>query len=303
MATIVNTVVLERGLRALFVEAFNNAEDAAELAPYILETTSDGADEKYGWLGQSPSMVEWIDERRLKALNDFDYTLKNKDYEATLSVDRNELADDRMGAIKIRINDLALKAKSTHPRRLFFDALVAGTTALAYDGLPLFSASHQEGASGVQSNIVTGTGVTVAQITADLDTAILRMRSFKDDVGEPMSEVDPAIGIISPLALQKTFRNINTLDYIGDGVQNTYKGQIKSIVSSSRLVDANDWYVVDISPGIKPFIHQLRQPVTFAALEAGSDQGFMRKKYAYGVDSREVFGYGLWQKIIKVTNT
>lgn len=302
MATIVNTVVLERGLRTLFVEAFTNAEDAAELAPYILETKSDGADEKYGWLGQSPSMVEWIDERRLKALNDFDYTLKNKDYEATLSVDRNELADDRMGAIKIRINDLAVKAKSTHPRRLFFDALVAGSTQLAYDGLPLFSASHQEGVSGVQSNIVTGTGVTVAAITADLDTAILRMRSFKDDVGEPISEVDPQIGIISPLALQKTFRNINTLDYIGDGVQNTYKGQIKSIVSSSRLVDANDWYVVDISPGIKPFIHQLRQPVTFSALEAGSDQGFMRKKYAYGVDSREVFGYGLWQKIIKVTN-
>ena len=66
-------------LRAAFIKAFNNSENPSDVMPFILETTSDGADEKYGWLGQAPSMSEWVDERRLKSLNDFDYTLKNKE--------------------------------------------------------------------------------------------------------------------------------------------------------------------------------------------------------------------------------
>ena len=118
MATVVNQVTIKRGLRAAFMKAFNNAENPADVMPFIMETTSDGPDEEYGWLGQSPSLVEWVDERKLKALNEFEYRIPNKDYEATLQVDRNSLEDDRMGAVKVRIDDLARKAR-IHPRKLF----------------------------------------------------------------------------------------------------------------------------------------------------------------------------------------
>ena len=31
-------------------------------------------------------------------------------------------------------------------------------------------------------------------------------------------------------------------------------------------------------------------------------KGFMRKQYVYGIDYRVGFGYGLWQKMIKMVN-
>lgn len=300
MSTVVNQKTLERGLRASFMKSFNNAEDPKEVMPFIMETSSDGRDEEYGWLGQSPSMSEWVDERKLKALNGFSYALVNKDYEATLSVDRNALEDDRMGAVQVRINDLALKAK-VHPRKLFFDALVAGTSALCYDGQPFFSASHVEGDSGVQTNLYTGTGVTLAQLKADIEGAEAQMRLLKDDVGEPYNEGEIKIGIVCHPSMVQKFRELNTLVQISSS-SNSMQGRISLIADSGRLVDANDWYFANINEGLKPFIRQVRKPATFASLEGESDNGFMRKQFHYGVDSREVFGYGLWQKMIKVTN-
>lgn len=300
MSTVIGSKTLERGLRAAFIKSYAAAEDPTEISPYIMETSSDGRDEEYGWLGQAPVMNEWLDERKLKALNDFGYMLKNKDYEATMSVDRNDLKDDRLGNINIRINDLAVRAKQ-HPRTLFFNALIAGTTELCYDGQPFFSASHEEGKSGTQSNLKSGSGVTLAQLKADLETVESQMRAFKDDTGEPLDESPVKIGIICPLGMINQFRELNTLVQINSS-SNGMKGRITSIVDSGRLSDVNDWYFFNINEGVKPLIRQVRQGVEFASLEGDSDQGFMRKKFVYGVDSREVFGYGLWQKAIKVTN-
>jgi phage major head subunit gpT-like protein len=300
MSTLTNPVTLERGLRAAFIKAFNNAENPSDVMPFILETTSDGADEAYGWLGQAPSMNEWVDERKLKSLNSFNYKLVNKDYEATLSVDRNALDDDRLGAVQVRINDLATKAR-IHPRKLFFAALLAGTSELCYDGQPFFSASHVEGDSGTQSNIQTGTGTTLAQLKDDIDAAESKMMGFKDDVGEPVNEGEMSIGIVCHPSMKRKFQELNTSSMISNS-DNAMKGRIKTITASTRLTDVNDWYFANIGEGIKPLIRQVRQAPKFSALEATSDNGFMRKQFAYGIDSREVFGYGLWQKMIKVTN-
>lgn len=297
MSIVANQKTLERGLRAEFVKAWALAEDAKDVSPYIMETKSNGRDEEYGWLGQSPTMSEWIDERRKKSLNSFDYTLKNKDYEATMPVARNDLEDDRLGAVQMRIADMAVKAKSTHPRKLFFEALLAGTTALCYDGATFFSASHSEGDSGTQSNLVSSTGITLAALDTDIDTAIARMKGFKDDIGEPFDESDVQIGVVCSLALEAVFNKLNTADKIGDDT-NTKKGKL-TITASGRLT-GNTWYLGNLKPGLKPFIRQIRQAVQFNSLQNDSDAGFMTKIFYYGVDSREVFGYGLWQKMIKV---
>ncbi len=294
-------VTLRKGLNAAFVKAFNNAEDPADVMPFIMETNSTSDKESYGWLGQSPSLTEWVDERKLKSLGEFDYEIPNKDFEATLSVDRNALKDDQLGNVQIRINDLARKAR-IHPRKLFIEALVDGTTELCYDGQPFFSASHQEGESGVQSNLQTGTGSTLAQIKADIDTAEATMLSYKDDTGEPWNEGEVKIGVVCPVQLKNQFIELNTLRLINNS-DNAMKGRISQITYSSRLTDANDWYIADISDGMKPIIKQNRQNPEFNSLEGDSDAGFMRKKYLYGIDYRVGFGYGLWQKMIKVTNT
>lgn len=301
MGSVVNQVTLRKGLKALFIKAWNNSEMPNDVMPFIMETTSDGADEEYGWLGASPEMSEWIDERKVKALNEFDYLIPNKSYEATIGVSRDSIEDDRLGAVQMRINEMARKAR-THPRKLFFEALLAGTTDLCYDGQPFFSASHSEGSSGTQTNLYTGTGVTLAQIQADLEGAEARMLNYKDDIGAPVNEGNIQLAVICPPALKVKFEQLNSLAFISQ-TDNFWKNKISKIVSTARLTDANDWYLADISSGLKPIVMQKRREVEFTQLEENSEKGFMSKKFHYGVDYRVGFGYGLWQKMIKVTNT
>lgn len=293
-------VTLKKGLNAAFVKAFANAENPADVMPFIMETVSTSNKEGYGWLGQSPSLTEWTDERKLKALGEFEYEIPNKDYEATLSVDRNAIDDDQLGNVKVRIDDLARKAR-IHPRKLFIEALEAGDTEICYDGQPFFSASHEEGESGVQSNLQTGTGTTLALLKADIDKAEAELLSFKDDTGEPWNEGEVKIGIVCHPKLKRMFEELNTLGQINNS-DNGMKGRISQITYSSRLSDENDYYLADISEGMKPVIMQKRQDPVFRALEGESDGGFMRKQYLYGIDYRVGFGYGLWQKMIKITN-
>jgi len=298
---LVNPVTLEKGLRADFMKAYNNGEDPQDVIPMILKTSSSSNSEKYGWLGQAPQMVEWKDERRLKGLRDFSYTLENKDYESTIEVARNTIEDDQMGSTRVRIQDLARIARA-HPRKLFFDALNAGETELAYDGQAFFSASHSEGDSGTQSNLnSSGSGTTVAQIKTDLDAAIAVMRNYLDDRGEIFYDGERDWYILAPPALEGNMRELLNASIISN-TTNTYKG-IAKLITSGRLTDANDWYLFDASAGVKPFIWQERRGPMFASQEANSSNGFMRKNYYYGIDVRRAFGYGLWQKAYKIKNS
>lgn len=297
-----NYTTLGRGLKAAFIKAYDNGENPADVMMFIMETVSTGRDEEYGWLGNSPKLREWIGDRKLTKLNSFDYKLKNKDYEATLDVLRNDIDDDRLGNYKVRISDLAAQAR-VHPRALFIEALKDGETELCYDGQPFFSASHQDSeASGVQSNLYTGTGTTLAQLKDDVEGVVAEMKCILDDTGQPFDESDVVIGIVCHPDLEQRFVELNTLARI-NSTDNSMKGRIKQITTSCRLTDKNDWYLGNIKAnGVKPIIRQVRQKPQFNSLEANSENGFMRKVYYYGIDSREVFGYGLWQRMFKVTN-
>jgi len=304
MGIISNNLLLEKGLRADFVKSFNNGEDPADVAPFIMETTSNSDSEKYGWMGESPQMREWVDERQLSGLPDYDYSIANKDYEATLKVNKNVMEDDQLGAVKVRISDLAMRARS-HKRKLFFDALVAGTTDLSYDGVPYFSASHMESGSA-QSNLLTGTAAgsyTAAKFQADFIVARATMRAYQDNQGEPRNEGELNLYVICRPELEGIVDEVLTADMLNN-TTNTLKGAAKKVISS-RLpagADVRSWYLMDASGNLKPMVHQMRSPIKFEALDKG-ERAFMRKELAFGVDSRVGFGYGLWHKAIRIANT
>ena len=295
-------ISLERGLRTIFMKAFGNGESPADVSPFIMDSPSDGADEKYGWLGQSPSMRKWVDERLIKGLLEFDYTIKNERYEATLGFQRTDLADDRYGQLSVRIRDLAAKAR-IHPRKLFFDALVAGTTGICYDGQAFFSAAHKYQVGGkTQSNLQVGTGTSLEQIMSDFGSGRTALRGLLDDQGEPWNEGgEMALTIIAPNALEGKLERIFTADLLGNNT-NTLKGKAK-FMTTGRLTDDNDWYLINTGGSLKPFVRQPRQNARFSALEGGSERGFLRDEFLYGVDYRIGFGYGLWERAVKITNT
>ncbi|NIW15640.1 MAG: hypothetical protein GWN31_17320, partial [Candidatus Thorarchaeota archaeon] len=236
--------------------------DPKDVMPMIMKTKSTSDSEKYGWLGESPQLREWVDERQLSGLNDFDYTLPNKDYEATLKVDKNTMDDDQLGNVKVRVRDLAARAR-THPRKLFFDALVAGTTDLCYDGQAFFSNSHNESGSA-QDNLLgysaAGSIPTVAEFTAAFEAARAAIRGFQDDQGEPRNEGELDLHVVASPLLENVMDQVFNATLLSNST-NTLKGAAKPLVSS-RL-SGLDFYVLDGSGVIKPLIHQERQAINF----------------------------------------
>jgi phage major head subunit gpT-like protein len=301
MGQIVNPISLEKGLRVEFMKAYEQVENGKILSA-AMSIASSADHEKFGWLGSVPQMQEFIDEKSPKGLLDHNYTIKNVPFEATLKVDKFALRNDQYSMVQTRVRDLAARAK-VFPIKLLMDLIVAGTTQLCYDGLAFFSASHVEGQSGTQTNIVNGTGTTLAQLTADFLSARTLMMSYLDDAGQPMFEdlAQQDLMIVCPPALQGTFQQLlNSTILPNNGTNVLYKAA--DLAVSSRLVDANDWYVMNRWGAVKPLVLQENMPIEFGALEGQSDEGFKRRFYLYGVEWYGNVGYGLWQKAVKVTN-
>ncbi|MFQ5894104.1 MAG: Mu-like prophage major head subunit gpT family protein, partial [Nitrospinota bacterium] len=204
MGDVVNPIVVVKGLQAHFLSAYVAAE------PFWMkiatQVDSTGPEEKYGWLGSAPAMREWEDERIPKGLLDHDYTIKNKDWEATIGVDRNAFKDDQLGAIRLRVQDLAERAKA-HPNKLISQLISDGESTLCYDGQFFFDTDHSEGDSGIQDNDLTynaadPSAVTQAEYAASFQATRVVLASFKDDRGEPFhEEAQAGLVVMVPPAL------------------------------------------------------------------------------------------------------
>lgn len=283
------TRLMTAGLKTVFQ---NGVKSYTPMYPMLTtEVESTGASEVYGRLGSNPSLKEWRDERAPKRLLEQGFTVHNKDYEATISVSRNAIKDDRYGQIKIQVQALGfagMKGKD----EFYASTVEAGTSVLCYDGQYFFDTDHSEGDSGTQANYATGTALSVA----NAKTVILAMQGFKDDRGLPAG-IKPT-HIMVPTALKFTAKEIFDPKGTGDTNANTsLKGELEIIVNPF-LTLATTWYVMDLSQPVKPIIFQNRQELEFDNTEGG-DGDFRRKEILYGVDARFAFAYGDWRTMYR----
>ena len=81
------------GLRTGFSMAFNQGFEGVEVNyPEIATVVPSATSEQhYSWLGQIPNMKEWIGDREIQNLSQYDYSIKNKNFEMTVSVNRSEI--------------------------------------------------------------------------------------------------------------------------------------------------------------------------------------------------------------------
>jgi len=154
---IVNQVNLA-GIYKTFNTIFNNALDmVTNMWPLVaMETPSTGRSVDYKWLGEFPMMREWVGDRVIKDLSAYHYEIINKDYEATVEVDRNDIEDDQIGVYTPMIQGLANAAK-VHPDILVFALLAAGFDHICFDGQYFFDTDHPVNGASV-SNFGGGSG-------------------------------------------------------------------------------------------------------------------------------------------------
>ncbi len=308
MGDVVSPIVLTKGLQAHFVKAYLAA--MAWWPKIATEVPSSSSQEKYGWLGSSPAMREWTDERVPKGLLDHEYTIVNKDWESTIAVDRNAFKDDQLGAVQIRISDLASRAR-VHPNSLLSTLIIDGESTLCYDGQFFFDTDHVEGESGTQSNDLTynasdPNAVTQAEFASAFEAAREKLAGFKDDRGEPFHEnAASSLIVMVPPALWGVGEKTLEQDTLAGNESNVLKGAYELLVNP-HLTDGTKWYLFKTDSYILPFILQMREMVKL--LQVGVKEGedvdyvrFMRKHMFFGAEARYNVGYGLWQNAVLTT--
>lgn len=272
---------------AIFNQSFEDVEP--NYTKVAMEVPSAGSDENYAWLGQMPSMRKWVGDRVIQNLIAHSYVIKNEHFEMTISVDRDNIADDKIGIYKPIIQDLAESTKK-HPDELVFTLLGDGFTKECYDGKPFFAADHPVyGKSGaVQNN--KGTSKLAPSSYNEARTQIMLT---KDDHGKSLKIV-PDLLVVSPQN-EAVAREILFADLIA-GTTNVNKNTCDLLVVPELADYPNQWCLLCTKRAIRPFVFQTREPAKFVSLDQDSDENvFMRKEYLYGVDARYNAGYGLWQ--------
>lgn len=261
--------------------------------------------ETYPWLGAVGRMHEWKDERIPEALLEHHFTVTNRDWEGSISVDRNAIDDEQYGQVKIRVGQLAQEAKR-FIGELIFELLGQGNLSLStstnflgsnincYDGNPFFSAAHSEGASGTQTNIGR-----VAFSFANLQTAITAMKGIKDDKGKFVNVIPDLLVVnqsdefLAREILNSTFfPTVTTQAAPSKLAVNVLKGIVDLYVSP--YLTSGTWILLDTKGIVKPMILQMRKPIEFSSMLTGPEQ-FLRKKLYFGADGRWQAAFGMWQ--------
>ena len=114
--------------------------------------------EEYGWLGKIPSVREWLGDRVVHAAAAHDYTIKNKQFELTLGVDRKDIVDDNIGIYSPLFEEMGMST-AAHPDTLVFDLLKNGFATACYDGQFFFDTDHPVlDANGVETSVANTDG-------------------------------------------------------------------------------------------------------------------------------------------------
>ena len=138
----ITTAALE-SLRVGFKTSFRAGLGRATSYYDRIATTvpSDSSEELYGWLGTIPNVREWIGDRLVQNLIEHDYSIKNKDWELTLGVQRNHIRDDKLKQYAPMFEEMG-QSTSALPDQLCFGLLKSGWTSFCYDGQYFFDTDH-----------------------------------------------------------------------------------------------------------------------------------------------------------------
>lgn len=279
--------------------------------------TSDQASETYKFLGQTPTMREWVGGRLAKGFSGNGITVVNKHYEATIEVAKKDVRRDKTPQLRARMAEFADRGQ-THWASLMTTLLINGPSTACYDGQYFFDTDHSEGDSGSQSNDITVDisampaathGTTTEPSKEEMQWAILKgimaIVGFKDDIGEPVNENAKSFLVTVPLALypaaQAAVQPLLNAALAQNVDPNILADFSITVVPVIRLTWTDSFAVFRTDGPIKPLIRQTEQEIELKAKAEGSEFEFDNDAWQFGIDSWRGCGYGNWRYCCYVT--
>lgn len=287
---LINT--LNMAFKTLYYASYRKAQPIAEKIADVRDSNS--LEEAVAIIGQSPKMREWIGERVVQNFSASVFSIKNKDWEMTVEVDRNDIEDDRLGIYRPQIADMGKSAAFLWDD-LVIDLLLKGHQTICYDGQYFFDTDHPvdmaDPNSAIFSNSFTGRPLTAANY------AYVRqvMNTWKlGPQGGRSLRTSPNIllvGADNEVNAKEIVYPMTIPDGTGAVKQNQMQGTAQVIVHPD--ITGGLWFLIDASNTEKPIIvAQRKKPEFVAKTDATDDAVFWRKKFHFGVDARGVAAFG-----------
>lgn len=278
---------------------------------------SDRGVEEYGFLGAPAQMEEMTSgDLPAKELNQYSYTLRNREFARTINIAAKDLRRDKVGQLERRINDLAVKA-ADHWNKLASTVITANPNG--YDGVALFASTHAESGTN-QSNLLTASDVaslnvtTAAAPTADEAAESLvgvtgKFFEFTDDQGDPANgNARNFTVMVGTSSLWAAFSHAINSDRLSGGEANRVLG-----ISESQGINFNvvlNPYISSVTDSFFVFrtdapwgalLLQDEVPVTPNATDMNSDQYKLYHRFVFSVYASRNVGVGRWHSGIKAT--
>lgn len=112
----------------------------------------------YGWLGKIPSVREWLGPRVVQTLAEHSYSIREKKWELTLAVDKDDIETDNIGVYGPLFEEMG-QSTGSHWETLVWSLLASGFATNCYDGQFFFDTDHPVlGADGAMVSIANTDG-------------------------------------------------------------------------------------------------------------------------------------------------
>jgi phage major head subunit gpT-like protein len=134
-----NLAALRTGFSTLFKKGLGQTSSQYKKFATVVPSTT--KEQKYGWLGKIPSVREWIGARVVQNLSQSDYAIKEKKWELTIGVDRDDIETDNIGVYSPMFEEMGQSTGSKWDE-LVFSMYKLGFELLCYDGQFFFDTDH-----------------------------------------------------------------------------------------------------------------------------------------------------------------
>lgn len=243
----------------------------------------------------------WEGERKVVNCKAYDYRVTAEKFELTMGIPVEEIEEDNVGAYNHLVMDMG-EQSALWPDDLIFELLLRGEDANypAFDGLAMFSNSHELKSGSTIDNLFASTTLTKDNVAGMIE----QMMSWVGEDGRSL-RVKPNILAVPP-ALQEEGLAIvgsNILAQVfgsntaAAGVDNTMRGRLQLKVYPELAANAGGaddaFYLFDTTRSTKPMLFAERSAPKMTFKNSDSDDNvFWDDEVVFGVRARGAAGWG-----------
>jgi phage major head subunit gpT-like protein len=299
----------------LFNQAFKLAESTLDM---IALTVESGRVEQvvHRWMRGIPSMREFKGSRVINNVDSDGFTIKNKKWEDTIGIPREDLERDQFKVYDPMTRKLGEVAK------LHRDVLAYGllSTLIANNGNNAYAAYDGVSFYGVHNvkRKVPFTNFTTAKLTEiSLANAIAELKSRKDSHGNPLVSPTAKLDLLIPPQLETTANKLANSEFIvqtapGTGASSATNqaasgsNQLKGLFTprvNQLLNTSTEWHLTLSDKIYKPIVFQLEQDIEFSTWEKFLAQWVMEDQFILGIRALYNVAPGLPEMVFGSTGT